>query len=79
MRIGLSVLRMGKFLNEGVLRMNDILFGNNNGPILKKLTKRSLKANKRRNFFLVMAIMLTTLLIGSVFSVGMSLVESVRM
>ena len=59
--------------------MNDILFGNNNGPILKKLTKRSLKANKRRNFFLVMAIMLTTLLIGSVFSVGMSLVESVKM
>lgn len=59
--------------------MNDILFGNNNGPIIKKLTKRSLKANKRRNFFLVMAIMLTTLLIGSVFSVGMSLVESVKM
>lgn len=59
--------------------MNDILFGNNNGLILKKLTKRSLKANKRRNFFLVMAIMLTTLLIGSVFSVGMSLVESVKM
>lgn len=59
--------------------MNDILFGNNNGPILKKLTKRSLKANIRRNFFLVMAIMLTTLLIGSVFSVGMSLVESVKM
>lgn len=59
--------------------MNDILFGNNNGPIIKKLTKRSLKANKQRNFFLVMAIMLTTLLIGSVFSVGMSLVESVKM
>lgn len=59
--------------------MNDILFGNNNGPIIKKLTKRSLKANKRRNFFLVMAIMFTTLLIGSVFSVGMSLVESVKM
>ena len=38
-----------------------------------------MKANKRRNFFLVMAIMLTTLLIGSVFSVGMSLVESVKM
>ena len=59
--------------------MNDILFGNNNGPIIKKLTKRSLKANKRRNFFLVMAIILTTLLIGSVFSIGMSLVESVKM
>ena len=54
-------------------------FENDTSTIIKKLTKRSLKANKRRNFFLVMAIMLTTLLIGSVFSVGMSLMESVKM
>ena len=54
-------------------------FENDTSVIIKRLTKRSLKANKRRNFFLVMAIMLTTLLIGSVFSVGMSLVESVKM
>ena len=54
-------------------------FENDTSVIIKRLTKRSLKANKRRNFFLVMAIILTTLLIGSVFSVGMSLVESVKM
>ena len=54
-------------------------FENDTSAVIHKLTGRSLKANKRRNFFLVMAIMLTTLLIGSVFSVGMSLVESVKM
>lgn len=54
-------------------------FENDTSAIIKKLTRRSLKANKSRNFFIVMAIMLTTLLIGSVFSVGMSLVESVKM
>ena len=46
-------------------------FENDTSAVIHKLTRRSLKANKRRNFFLVMAIMLTTLLIGSVFSVGM--------
>lgn len=54
-------------------------FENDTSAIIKKLTKRSLKTNKRRNFFIVMAIMLTTLLIGSVFSIGMSLLESVKM
>lgn len=54
-------------------------FENDTSAVIQKLTRKSLKANKRRNFFLVMAIMLTTLLIGSVFSVGMSLVESVKM
>ena len=54
-------------------------FENDTSAVVKKLTKRSLKANKRRNFFIIMAITLTTLLIGSVFSVGMSLVESVKM
>lgn len=54
-------------------------FENDTNAIIKKLTKKSLKTNKRRNFFLVMAIVLTTLLIGSVFSIGMSLLESVKM
>lgn len=54
-------------------------FENDTSAVIQKLTRRSLKANKRRNLFLVMAIMLTTLLIGSVFSVGISLVESVKL
>lgn len=53
-------------------------FENDTSAVIRKLTKRSLTANKKRNFFLVVAIMLTTLLIGSVFSVGISLVESVK-
>ena len=54
-------------------------FENDTSAVIQKLTRRSLKTNKRRNFFLVMATMLTTLLIGSVFSVGISLIESVKM
>ena len=55
------------------------MFQNNNRAIIKRLTKRNLKSDKIRNFFIIMAITLTTILIGSVFSIGMSLVESVRM
>lgn len=54
-------------------------FENDTSAVIKKLTSKSLKANHKRNFFIVMAIVLTTLLMGSVFSVGMSLVESVKM
>lgn len=54
-------------------------FENDTSAVIQKLTGRSLKVNKRRNLFLVIAIMLTTLLIGFVFSVGMSLVESVKL
>ncbi len=52
---------------------------NNNDAVIRRLTGRSLKSNKKRNLFIITAITLTTLLIGSVFSIGMSLVESVKM
>lgn len=52
---------------------------NNNGTVIRRLTGRILKSNKKRNFFIITAIALTTLLIVSVFSIGMSLVESVKM
>ncbi len=52
---------------------------NNNGAVITRLIGRILKSNKKRNFFIITAIVLTTLLIGSVFSIGMSLVESVKM
>lgn len=54
-------------------------FKNKSSAVIKKLTKRNLKANKITNIFIVVAITLTTLLIGSVFSVGMSLIESINM
>ncbi|NSL05694.1 hypothetical protein [Blautia glucerasea] len=43
--------------------MTDILFGNNNRPVLKLLAKRSLKAQK--NTIAVLAIMLAALLFTS--------------
>lgn len=52
---------------------------NNNSAVIKRLTGRSLKSNKKRNFFIITAIALTTLLIASVFSIGMSLMESMKM
>jgi len=51
---------------------------NNNGAVVRKLTHRSLGANKKRNFFVVAAIALTAFMMASVFSVGMSLIESLN-
>lgn len=51
--------------------MTDILFGNNNGSVLKLLAKRSLKASK--NTIAVLAIMLATLLFTSLFTIAISL------
>ena len=51
--------------------MNDILFGNNNGPVLRLLAKRSLKAQK--NTIAVLAIMLATLLFTSLSTIAISL------
>ena len=51
--------------------MTDILFGNNNRPVLKLLAKCSLKAQK--NTIAVLAIMLATLLFTSLFTIAISL------
>jgi len=55
------------------------MFQNDNSAVVKRLTKRILKSDKKRNYFIAMAITLATLLIGFVFSIGMSLLESVKM
>ncbi len=51
-------------------------FENNNKEIIKKITKRSLKTNKVRNIFEILAIVLTTFMISSVFSIGISFVKN---
>ena len=51
--------------------MTDILFVNNNRPVLKLLAKRSLKAQK--NTIAVLAITLSTLLFTSLFTIAISL------
>jgi len=51
---------------------------NNNAAIVRKITSRSLAKNKKRNFFLVMAILLNTFMIASVISIGISYYESMK-
>lgn len=52
------------------------MFSNNNKKIINKLAKRSFKKNKTRNIFSLIAIILTTVLITSVFTIGMSIVDT---
>ncbi|NMS89571.1 ABC transporter permease [Clostridioides difficile] len=49
---------------------------NNNEEIIKKLSDRSFKANKTRNLVSVIAIVLTTILFTSLFTVGYSMLEA---
>lgn len=52
---------------------------NNNAAIVRKITGRTLLADKRRNFIVIAAISLTTFMIASVFSIGVSYYESMNM
>ncbi|NBJ03415.1 hypothetical protein D3Z62_25825 [Lachnospiraceae bacterium] len=56
--------------------MNDILFGNNNQTMMKKMAHKSFAANKKRNMVTVIAIILTTVLVTSVFGIGISYMKS---
>ncbi|MCC3869688.1 ABC transporter permease [Terrisporobacter mayombei] len=51
-------------------------FKNNNKNIVKKITKSSLKFNRVRNIFVVLAIVLTTFMTCSIFTIGVSLVNN---
>lgn len=53
-------------------------FENNNKEIIKRITNRSLKTNKIRNIFAIMAIVLTTFMISSVFSIGVSFAKNYK-
>ncbi len=58
--------------------MNDILFGNNNGAAIKKLSGRYFKSNKSRNIIAVIAIVLTTILFTTIFTLGSGLMDTVH-
>ena len=49
---------------------------NNNAAIVRKIIRKSLQSNRKRNFFIVIAIMLTTFMIASVLSIGISYSQS---
>ncbi|MFX3632381.1 MAG: ABC transporter permease [Candidatus Pristimantibacillus sp.] len=56
-----------------------MMFPNNNKVIINKLTNRTLRANKNRNLYVILAIALTTFLISAIFSVGMSYFKSYKL
>jgi len=55
-----------------------MMFPNNNQAIIKKLTYRTLKAGKIRNTMAILAIILTTILFTSLFTIGMGIVETIE-
>ena len=58
--------------------MNDILFGNNNQAVLKRLSGRYFKANKSRNMIAVIAIVLTTTLFAAIFTLGFGMMDTIH-
>lgn len=50
--------------------MSDVLFGNNNKAVIKKVANRSFHSNKKRNILAVIAITLTTFLLTAVLTIG---------
>lgn len=59
--------------------MNDILFGNNNMAVIKRLSKRYFKKNKVRNIAAILAILLTAFLFTSITSLAFSMVSSLQL
>ena len=50
--------------------MSDVLFGNNNKAVIKKVANRSFHSNKKRNILAVIAIALNTFLLTAVLTIG---------
>ncbi len=61
-----------------MLGVSPMKFQNNNKAIIKKLTKNSIKANKIRNIFAIIAIAITTILFTSLFTIGMGIKNSIE-
>lgn len=58
--------------------MNDILFGNNNKKVVKKLSARYFKSGKSRNIIAITAIVLTTILFTTIFTLGSGLIDTIK-
>jgi len=59
--------------------LNDILFGNNNTEVIKRLSKRYFKRNRIRNLAAILAIMLTAFLFTSITSLVFSMSSSIQL
>ena len=51
---------------------------NNNQAVIKKISSRTLKSNNTRNAFVILAIVLTTFMFTTVFGIGFSLVNNLK-
>ncbi len=51
---------------------------NNNQSVVKKLSDRALRQNRTRNFFAILAIVLTTFMFTTIFSIGFSLARNMN-
>lgn len=58
--------------------MKDVLFGNNNASVIKRLSNRYFKVGKSRNVIAGVAIALTTLLFTAIFTLGSGLMDTVQ-
>ncbi|WP_256761043.1 ABC transporter permease [Cohnella sp. WQ 127256] len=56
-----------------------MMFPNSNKGIIKKMIRSSLKANRTRNRYVILAVILTTWLLTSVFTLGMSFMKTYEM
>ncbi len=56
-----------------------MMFPTNNKAIIKKLTTRSMKANRIRNVFVIIAIALTAFMITTIFSIGISMLDTIKL
>lgn len=54
------------------------MYENNNKAVVDKLAKESIKTNRIRNIFTILAIILTTVLFTTVFTIGMSMIKSIE-
>lgn len=59
--------------------MSDILFGNNNTEVIKRLSNRYFRKNKIRNIAAILAIALTAFLFTSVTTLAFSMVSSLQL
>lgn len=56
-----------------------MMFSNNNKKVINKISIKSLKSNRMRNAFAIVAIILTCLLFTTLFTVGLSVVKSMEL
>ena len=51
---------------------------NNNQAVVRKIARRGIDANRGRNAFILLAVFLTTFMLGTIISIGISYMESVE-